>query len=455
MEDNVMEHPHPAADARMEVVKLSEIAPERLRWLWPQYLPLRKLVTLDGDPGQGKSTLALDIAARLSRGLPMPDGAETGLLADTLFLTYEDDAADTIRPRLEAAGGDATRVHHVKGVTRLGDNEPMPASLPSDIDALDVALKEHPDVRLVVVDPFAAALSSNVNSNRDQDVRRVTGRLANLAAKRDVCLVIVRHIRKDPGGNALAAGGGSMGGIIGVARSGLLVAKHPDEPNAAVLAAVKNNLAVLGASQAFRKVSATIEIAESGPIETSRLEWFGVSEHTANELTKMNSQGGGHAEARDAANWLRQLLADGARIDRKAVMTAGSAVGFRERSLERAANRLGVSKFREGYGTENRAFWSLARPPMTVTTVMTVMPDTVTGMTEASRPSPTPPTERAPERRHLSRRCPLPLGARGVSIDGRDFRSALADSPTAVGETPSPAEAPVLRQPSVPRRALV
>src|SRR5881398_3739736 len=89
---------------------LSRVRPARVEWLWPHYLARGKLALLDGDPGVGKSLITIDLAARLSRGGPLPDGCVAGRPHLTLLLSAEDGAADTTRPRAEAAGADLDRV---------------------------------------------------------------------------------------------------------------------------------------------------------------------------------------------------------------------------------------------------------------------------------------------------------------------------------------------------------
>ena len=91
------------------MVSLADVEPERVDWLWDGYLPLGKVVVLDGDPGVGKSTVSLDIAARISTGSPMPDGIRRRK-GTVLVLSAEDGLADTIRPRLDAAEADPARV---------------------------------------------------------------------------------------------------------------------------------------------------------------------------------------------------------------------------------------------------------------------------------------------------------------------------------------------------------
>lgn len=343
--------------AEMHVVALEDVTLQAVQWLWRHYLPLGKLVVIDGYPGQGKSTFVLDIAARLSRGAAMPDGTPGPPPGDTLILTYEDDAADTLRPRLEAAQGDPARVHHVAGVSYNGDDLLLPPSLPKDLALLETAIKNRPRMQLVIIDPLMAALGADVDSTSDQSMRRVLARLARIAEGTGVCIVIVRHVRKSHGGNAITAGGGSIG-IIGQARVGLLVDRHPEEQDAAVLAVVKSNVGPLAPSLTFRKVSATIVGGDGEVISTSRLEWSGAAGLSADELLSTRDEGA-QDETRDVAGWLGDVLAHGARVERKDVMRAASGAGFPERTVDRAAKRLGVVRERTGFGPECKAYWFL------------------------------------------------------------------------------------------------
>jgi putative DNA primase/helicase len=347
-----------ASVARVEIVSIADVKARPVRWIWRDYLPLGKLVVFDGLPGQGKSTLALDIAARGSRGAGMPDGSPgLGTSWGTLILSYEDDAADTIRPRLEAAGADLTRIGHIVGVAYNGDPELLPPSLPKDVEAIDAELVARPDVRLLIIDPLMAALSADVDSHRDQDVRRPLARLARMAAERNVCVIIVRHVRKGHGGNAIYAGGGSVG-ISGQARVVLIVEQHPDDASLAVLAVAKANMSAIPPARAFRKVLATVPTDAGELIHTSRLEWTGETNLTADELLAARGDGG-PSEGKDAADWLRDVLQPG-RMERE-------SAGFSERTLDRVAKRLGIQRTRDGFGADMRAYWTLSAPSSSAT----------------------------------------------------------------------------------------
>ena len=177
--------------------------------------------------------MTTDLAARVTAGLDLPDGTPTDA-AGAVIVSAEDGAADTIRPRFDAAGGNPTRA------CLLGDEEPF--VIPDDIPRLERAVRQV-GAALVVIDPIMAFLSGEVNSNRDQDVRRALTPLKQMAERTGAAIVLVRHLNKTPGGNPLYRGGGSIG-LIGAARSGLVVGRHADDDELRVLAGQKNNLSL-------------------------------------------------------------------------------------------------------------------------------------------------------------------------------------------------------------------
>ena len=204
------------------LVCVGDVAAEPVPWLWPSWLPLEALAVLDGDPGLGKSSLTLDLAARVSRGWAMPPGGgEVCEPAGVVLLSAEDTIKHTIRPRLDAAGADLTRVHHMEAV-RQGEAERLPV-LPYDLDLLsDWVIARN--VRLIVVDPLTAYLSGEFNCHVDQDVRQALRPLAKLAEKLRICVLFIRHLNKLSTGPALYRGTGSIA-ITGSARAADLGAR--------------------------------------------------------------------------------------------------------------------------------------------------------------------------------------------------------------------------------------
>lgn len=324
----------PASGSRAQEIQepgvlLSEIEPETVQWLWESRVPQCKLTVLDGDPGLGKSTVTLDIAARMSQGLPMPDGSEGIGTAGVVILSAEDGLADTIKPRLLTAGADCSRVLALTEVLDAETGNMRPPVIPDDIETIKRAI-ERVKAKLIIIDPLMAFLSGEVRSNRDQDVRRALHQIANLAESTGAAVLVVRHLNKSGGGNALYRGGGSIG-IIGAARSGLLVAKDPDDENRRVLASIKSNLCKPPESLSFH-----LEDCDG----VARVVWDGTSPHTADALLACaNDQDKGALE--EAEEILTDILSDGPVAVEDATKQARAA-GIADRTLRRAKVSLNV-----------------------------------------------------------------------------------------------------------------
>src|SRR5215203_5629381 len=278
---------------------LSSVEREEVSWLWPSWLALGKLALVDGDPGLGKSAMTLDLAARVSAGMPFPDGADCEP-GGVVLLSAEDGLADTIRPRLNAAGADTSKILSLATAPDK-DGHARLLSIPEDLGLIERGIKRV-GARLVVVDPLMAFLSGNTNSHRDQDVRRALAPLAGLAERTEAAVLVVRHLNKAAANNPLYRGGGSIG-IIGAARMAFVVGKDPQDEDRRVLASTKNNLAVQPKSLMF-----TLEEAPSGSV---RINWLGQSGVSAKDILA-TPQDQDHADARsEAVQFLSDVLVNG------------------------------------------------------------------------------------------------------------------------------------------------
>lgn len=331
------------------LTRLSDVTTSSVRWLWRDRIPRGKLTVVDGDPGLGKSLLTLDIAARVSAARSMPDGTRSDFAepAGVVLLTAEDDPADTIRPRLEVAGADCSQVVALSAV-RDSSGDRLPTLL--DLEELREVITTT-NARMVVVDPLMAFLPGIVNSFRDQDIRRALAPLAALAMETEAAIVIVRHLNKSSGGSALYRGGGSIG-IIGAARSGLLVARDPDDEERRILAVTKSNLAKIPSALAYRVVANTNDVPS--------LVWEGVSQHTATSLLAAQIDGEDRSALDEAKEFLRETLADGPR-EAKDVQREARNAAISDATLRRAKTSLGVLVRKEGnfLSTSQRWTWSL------------------------------------------------------------------------------------------------
>lgn len=308
-----------AASAGLNVVKLSTVVAEPVSWLWKGRVPLGKFTLLSGDPGLGKSQITLDIAARVTTGRSMPDGTPgPSTPAPVVLVVGEDGLADTVRPRIEAAGGNSELVHVVNVATEADGHE-RSVSIPGDLERI----KNHiVDVGapLVVVDPLNAFLGGKVDVYRDHDVRLALGPLAQIAEETSTAVLCVGHLNKGDGA-AMYRPGGSIG-IIAQARVAMLCARDPDNAEAVVMAVVKSNIHRPAPSLSFRVADVSIEGAGSERIDTSKIEWLGESSYDANGLLAANNPGRAASEG-DPSVRVREVLA--ARIVRHLASQPGHA----------------------------------------------------------------------------------------------------------------------------------
>lgn len=324
---------------------MSDVEPVEVAWLWPDRIPLGRLTILDGDPGLGKSTVTLDLAARVTRGHRMPDW-KRGLdgPAGVVLLGAEDGLADTVRPRLDAAGADCTRVAALKAV-RDGDGKPRLPTV-ADVGAIRAVAREV-DAKLLVIDPLSAYMGAGVDGHRDIDVRTVLAGLAQLAEETGLAVLLVRHLNKSGGRNPLYRGGGSIA-FIAAARSGLLLARDPDDADKLVLASTKASLAPLGDSLSLRLDT------EDGRV---RVAWSGRSERSASDLLSDPDRSGSAVD--EATDFLRVELGSGP-VPVSELKSTVREAGLHWRTVERAKERLGFKARKDGFGSDSKWVWELS-----------------------------------------------------------------------------------------------
>jgi hypothetical protein len=329
----------PGSSSQPEAVPVmstfSDIQPRPVEWLWRPWIPLGALTLLDGDPGLGKSTIAVDLAARVSVGWAMPpDYGNATDPADVLILSAEDDPHTTIRPRLDAAGADVSRVHILTAM-RVGEAEHPPV-LPYDLTAVEGMILDK-GIKLTIVDPLMAYLDSDIDSHRDQDVRRCLHQLKLLAERTLSALLIIRHLNKLLAGPALYRGGGSIG-IIGAVRAALIVGRNPADPTQSVLAPVKCNLA--------RMPPALLYGHEPVGPDVSRIGWVGETDLTADDI--LIHPGGSKQSAGDqCTEAVRRLLPPGSRMESAELEERCKQMGFSERAVKHARRALEVRAFKD------------------------------------------------------------------------------------------------------------
>lgn len=309
-------------------INMNDVAPESVSWLWGGRIARGKFTLIDGDPGEGKSLLTIDVAARVSTGQPLPDdpvaSAEPGKV---LFLLCEDDLADTVSPRLIAAGADRRQIEVLPGLLKF----------PSQLDVLESEIAEL-GASLVIIDPLNGYIDGKVNTHNDHQVRSALTPLVELAARRKVAIVGVRHLNKQMGGPAKYRGGGSIA-YTGLARSVLMVGVDPEDESARILAVSKGNLSQRPPSLRF----AIVETADKQP----RIDWRGPCAITADELCALADATDSQGARRDARDFLAEQLAGGERPAEE-IYSAAEKQGIARRTLRRAKRDLDLEDRRDG-----------------------------------------------------------------------------------------------------------
>jgi RecA-family ATPase len=329
-------------------VLASDVKPEKVQWLWLDWIPRREITMLDGDPGMGKSVITLDLAARVTKGWPMPDGSDAQVPPrGVVVISTEDTPSTTIRPRLEAAGADLERV---RIIAEISDTHGVVYSpeLAQHEAAIEKAIQDV-DAALLIVDPLVASLDAKTDTHKDQQVRRNLTIVKRLAVRTSVAVVGLRHFNKAGGGNPLYRGQGSIA-FTGAARAVLLTAHDPEDQTQNVLAVAKSNLAVQPPSLRYRL---------GPPSETVRVTWEGESPRTAVDLLVDTEDEEGRSKTESAMEFLREELADG-RMPTIEVNGKGEKLGFPKRTIERARARLGVRSFPVREGQQKK--WYLELP---------------------------------------------------------------------------------------------
>lgn len=331
------------------LVNLDDIEARAVDWLWPGRIPLGKLSMIVGDPGLGKTLVTCDMAARASIGRDWPDCDNPNGAVGVVMLNAEDDLADTVKPRLLAAGADCSRIVALQGRRIHTANGPRVAPMTlADLDILEAAIDRSPDCRLVVVDPITA-FCGKVDSHVNAEVRGLLAPLADLAARRGVAVVCVSHLRKGGDGPAIHKTMGSLAFVAAV-RTAWAVAKDKNDvaDKRRLLLLIKNNLAADGDGLAFALAPT------DGAAPFVAWEGLPIRVNVDDALAPRRSKPGPDPEEREAAKaWLRTALVDGPRPTRELIDEARQKDGISETTLNRAKKEIGV----KSYKPENPGPW--------------------------------------------------------------------------------------------------
>lgn len=204
----------------LKMIRMSEVQSQEIEWLWYPFIPYGKLTIIQGDPGDGKTTMVLNLAAKLSKGEALDENMKVTEPVNVIYQTAEDGLADTVKPRLELAGADCERIIVI---------DESDKSLSMVDERLEEAIVRT-GARLLILDPIQAYLGGGMDMNRANEARDMTKKLGALAEKTKCAIILIGHMNKASGNKAAYRGMGSID-FFAVARSVLLVGRVEGEPN--------------------------------------------------------------------------------------------------------------------------------------------------------------------------------------------------------------------------------
>lgn len=347
--------------------RASDVIPQPVVWLWPGRIALGKLTLIAGEPGLGKSQVATALAAAVTTGGLLPHDEGRAPLGNVIILSAEDGLADTIVPRLHAAGADCERVYIVSAVRN--QDRLRTFNLQADLALLERTIDRVGDVRLIDIDPISSYMGP-IDSHKNTDVRSVLEAVGEMAERRHAAIVGITHFNKNLGQRAINAFLGSIA-FIAAARAAFAVMKDEDDETRRLFLPVKNNLAPPGPGLAFRLEQHMIDGAEGcGP--ASAVSWDSSTvTTTADQVMAANAGTPASRTAKaECIEFLETVLANGwvevADVTAEAIGAGLHAEGKQlkdNKPMRDARSALKVETHRDGFGKGARWFWALAGTP--------------------------------------------------------------------------------------------
>ncbi|SPR99313.1 AAA family ATPase [Cupriavidus taiwanensis] len=334
----------------------ADVVPEAISWLWPEWLPAGKYTVLAGSPGTGKTTIALAMAGIVSTGGVWPDGARMEAPGRVLMWSGEDNPADTLVPRLMAAGANLKNIYFVDKVADdSGEIEPFDPANEDHAYHLSDRLAKMGGADLLIIDPIVSAVSGD--AHRANDVRRDLQKLVDLAASHRCALLGITHFSKGTKGASPSERVIGSQAFVALARM-VLVAGKDEAAERRIMARAKTNIWKDdgGIVYGIEQVEACIGIT------ASRIAWGELIEGSAREILNDVEQTDDEERTTldDAEEFLAGLLSDGP-MRAKEIKADADGAGFAWRTMQRASSRLGVEKRK--LGVKEGWVWAIPKAP--------------------------------------------------------------------------------------------
>lgn len=298
------------------MICMNDVEQTEVDWLWYPYIPFGKLTIVQGNPGEGKTFFAMQLAAACTNQKFLPD-MEPFEPFNMIFQTAEDGLGDTVKPRLVSAGADLKRVLVI-------DDSENPLSLADD--RIEKAIREN-NVKLMVIDTLQAFLGANVDMNRANGVRPIFRKLADIAQSTGCAIVMIGHLNKASGTQSTYRGLGSID-IAAVVRSILFVGKVRDDPTTRVSVHKKSSLAPPGQALAFSLG------------DQKGFRWIGAYDISAEDLLAGGEGTRTELKQEQVVKLIYEFLSDGREASVAEINKEAMERGISERTVRLARNSM-------------------------------------------------------------------------------------------------------------------
>lgn len=329
----------------LEIVNMSDIEAKPIIWLWGGWLPLGKLTILAGAGGCGKTNIALSLIATITTGAEFPDGTKCLNSGRVVIYSTEDDEFDSLKPRLIANGADVSKVSFIKSrINERGEKGPVEAT--KDLILIEEYIIQHPDVRLVLIDPIVSAVSGDMN--KAIDVRRSLQPLVELANKYNFAILGITHFTKGSSGSSPVDRIIGSQAFTALARMTWSAAKRENGGDC-ILVRVKSNYSTLKDGLRYQVEEKKITdkkslLTDQIEIETTKTKWLGIiSGNASSLLSEVESIESDHSTTvEEAKEFLIELLSSQDNMIVKEIEAKAKDAGFSLATLRRARERLNI-----------------------------------------------------------------------------------------------------------------
>ena len=339
----------------LNIKKASKYKESQIEWIWEKFLVRGKFHILGGQPGTAKTTIALDIAAKITNGEPFPDGSQIDKIGNVIIWSDEDSISDVLKPRLIAANANLDRISFIDSIN-FGDNQNRAIDPSTDLKQLYNSFPELP-IDLIIFDPITSLIKGD--SNKQVDVRDSLRWITELAEEKSCAILGITHFTKGTAGTSPVERITGSVAFSALSRIALATLISPNSDRK-VLCIAKSNLGIDRGGFEF----VVEQVAISDQINASKIKWLKELNKSAyqitNDLNRRDDQRLNHS----AIETLESILQEGSQ-ESNYIKQAMKSHGYSDKQTRTARNNLNIKIEKIGSNT----YWALSTDNKCITTI--------------------------------------------------------------------------------------